>query len=161
MIIVIAPSVGGKSTLMRYLRNNTDLKIAEIDEELLASNENVWPDNDLIHGKLIPEITRRVVSGNYDIFFTKDTPADLVSEAKDLGATIVVLSLKIDQLLARNTMRINEEGYDDASPWLEGQIDQLKQLEDSGIVDVSIDGNLTTEEIASKLISILSIEHTS
>jgi hypothetical protein len=158
MILVLAPSVGGKSTLMRYLRNTTKFKIAEIDEELLASNNNVWPDGDLIHSKLIPEITRRMARSHYDIFFSKDTPAELVSEVKTTGVKIVALNLTISQLLARNAKRMSEEGYDDASPWLEGQLNQLKQLEDSSLVDASIDGNLATEEIASQIISMLETE---
>lgn len=158
MILVLAPSVGGKSTLMRYLRDTTDLKIAEIDEELLASNNNVWPNSDLIHSKLIPEITRRIARSHYDIFFSKDTPAELVSELKASGVKVVVLNLTIDQLLARNTKRVSEAGYDDASPWLEGQLNQLKQLEDSSLVDMSIDGNLPTEEIASQILAMLGAE---
>ena len=157
MILVLAPSVGGKSTLMRYLRDATDLKIAEIDEELLASNNNVWPDSDLIHSKLIPEIMRRMARSHYDIFFSKDTPAELVSEVKASGVKVVVLNLTISQLLARNTKRMSEEGYDDASPWLEGQLNQLIQLENSGLVDATIDGDLSTEEIASQIISMLEL----
>lgn len=158
MIIVLAPSVGGKSSLMRYLRNSTDLKIAEIDEELLASNNNVWPDSDIIHSKLIPEITRRMARRHYDIFFSKDTPVELVSELKASGVKVVLLNLTIDQLLARNTKRMSEEGYDDASPWLEAQLNQLKQLEDSGLVDMSINGNLPTQEIASQILAMLGTE---
>jgi guanylate kinase len=32
-IIILAPSAGGKSTLMRYLREHTKLNVREMDEE--------------------------------------------------------------------------------------------------------------------------------
>ena len=40
-IIVLAPSCGAKSSLMRYLREHTDLQIAETDEEVMKANNDV------------------------------------------------------------------------------------------------------------------------
>ena len=42
-IIILAPSCGGKSSLMRYLREHTDLHIVETDEEVMKANNDVWP----------------------------------------------------------------------------------------------------------------------
>jgi hypothetical protein len=32
---------------MRYLREHTDLYIAETDEEVMKANNDVWPDNEI------------------------------------------------------------------------------------------------------------------
>ncbi len=37
-IMILAPSAGGKSTLTRYLREHTDLHVAETDEEVVKAN---------------------------------------------------------------------------------------------------------------------------
>jgi len=36
--MILAPSAGGKSKLMRYLREHSDLQVAETDEEVTKAN---------------------------------------------------------------------------------------------------------------------------
>lgn len=153
-MLVLATSAGGKSTLTRYLRKSTTLTIFEVDEELLAARNNVWPEAELIHNTLISQITRKLLSGNCDIFFSKDMAVDLVKEVKDSGAKVVMLDVNIECLRSRNAKRMTDEGYSDISPWLQGQLDQLSQIKDAELVDEIVDGNLSVEHIAAKLVSI-------
>ena len=125
MILVLATSAGGKSTLMRYLRKNTTLTISEIDEELVAARNNMLPDAELTHNTLISQITRKLLKGNCDIFLSKDMSVDLVKEVKDSGAKVVILDTSLEHLRIRNTKRMVDEGYSDVTPWLQGQLDQL------------------------------------
>ncbi|HUD06604.1 MAG TPA: hypothetical protein VMR34_01835 [Candidatus Saccharimonadales bacterium] len=61
-LIVLAPSLGGKSTLMRYLREHTDLVIAEMDEEVMKANNNTWPTDDDYKNKiLVPKIVKEII----------------------------------------------------------------------------------------------------
>ena len=56
-LIILAPSCGGKSSLMRYLREHTGLHIAETDEEVMKANDGVWPDDELKNKVLVPKTT--------------------------------------------------------------------------------------------------------
>ncbi len=77
-IIVLAPSCGGKSSLMRYLREHTDLQIAETDEEVMKANNDVWPDNDFKNQVLVPQTTKEIISRKNVIYFASYIPNDLL-----------------------------------------------------------------------------------
>jgi len=150
-IIILAPSAGGKSTLMRYLREHSTLHVAETDEEILRANNGTWPTDDYKNKVLIPQTTNEIISQTNIVYLAKDMPDDLLRKARDNGFKVIVLRLTLQQLNERNTRRINEEGYDDASQWFKGQLEHLENLSKAGLVDEYIDGNLPTAEIASKL----------
>jgi len=152
-LLVLAPSAGGKSTLMRYLRKNSDLVVVEIDEEIMKANNNTWP-TDEEYNKLIPQITAEVISRENIIFFMKDIPIELVKQAKQSGFKVVLLKLTLEQLLGRNKNRMLEEGYEDASMWFKDQLEELDIIGQEGLVDMIIDGNLDTEEIAKEITSV-------
>ena len=154
--MVLAPSAGGKSTLMRYLREHTDLHIAETDEEVVKANNNEWPsDDEYKDSVLIPQTTSEIISRAEVVYFMKDVPVDLLKKARQNGFKVVVLKLTINQLKDRNTKRMKEEGYDDASQWLQGQLDELDRLNHQGLVDVIIDGNLPTPRIADEILGLI------
>jgi gluconate kinase len=155
-IMILAPSAGGKSTLMRYLREHTDLKVAETDEEVVNANNGEWPADDYKNAVLIPKTTNDIISRNEVVYLMKDIPKDLLHKAREKGFTVVVLRLTLEQLKERNIKRMKEEGYDSAEQWFKGQLDYLENLDKEGLVDGYIDGNLPTEQIAKEVIGLAS-----
>ena len=154
-IMILAPSAGGKSTLMRYLREHTDLHVAETDEEVVKANNNEWPkDDDYKNNVLIPKTTNEIISRDEVIYLMKDIPEPLLRKARSNGFKVIVLKLTLDQLLERNQKRMKEEGYDDATQWFKGQLDELDRLSKDELVDDYIDGNFPTEQIADKVVKL-------
>ena len=150
-IIVLAPSCGGKSSLMRYLREHTDLQIAETDEEVMKANNDVWPDNDLKNQVLVPQTTKEIISRKNVIYFASYIPDDLLIETKQKGFKIVILEVPLKILIERNKKRMAEEKYDDVSPWFSGQLDNFRELKSKGIMNYSINGNQDIEKVADDL----------
>lgn len=152
-ILVLAPSAGGKSTTTRYLRENTDLNIIETDEEVVRANGGKWPET----GKdkeLVYKTARQIIDRDDLVYFMKDMPADLLHLAREKGFKVINLSLDMDQLLARNAKRMEQEGYQDASPWFEGQLRQIDEYRDLGLIDQEIDASKPVDEIAKQIIDL-------
>ena len=156
-IIILAPSAGGKSTLMRYLREHTDLHISETDEEVLKANNNIWPaDNDYKNRILVPQIAEEIIRQDNVIFFASYIPTELIKKAEENGFKVVLLNLTLDQLKKRNIKRMEKEGYEDAMPWFKGQLDNYKRLSNERLVDEIIDGNKPTNQICDELVNMAS-----
>lgn len=152
-LIVLAPSCGGKSSLMRYLRKNTDIHVVENDEEVMKANNNDWPSTDKYHS-FVDKTFNEVISRNKIVYLMKDLSPELLRKARDKGFKAIILKLTIEQLNERNTKRMKEEGYEDASMWFEGQLKQLDELSKEKLIDGYIDGNLATEQIADRVIKL-------
>lgn len=154
-IILLAPSAGGKSTLMRYLRNNTNLHIVETDEEVLKANNDVWPDdNDYKDRILLPIIADKVIKQDEILFMGSYIPNEFLRKAKENSFKIVLLQVPMDELKKRNVKRMSEEGYDDASPWIEGQLENYRRLSQERLIDNTIDGHQSTHNIAEEIIKL-------
>jgi dephospho-CoA kinase len=153
-LIILAPSCGGKSTLMRYLREHSNLDIAETDEEVMGANNNIWPsDHDLKNKILIPLITKEIIKSDSVIFFASYIPEDSIREARDKGFKVALLDISMEELIQRNKKRMQLENYQDATPWFAMQLDDYEQLKKYGLIDVVIDGTQTVETLAEQIVS--------
>ena len=150
-IIILAPSCGGKSSLMRYLREHTDLHIAETDEEVMKANDGVWPDNELKNKVLVPKTTNEIITRENVIYFASYIPTELLQKAKEKGFRIIFLETPLEVLNKRNTNRIKIEGYDDVSQWFKGQLDNYQSLTENNILDQVVNGNQTVEKVADEV----------
>jgi dephospho-CoA kinase len=150
-LLILAPSAGGKSTLMRYLREHTKLKIAETDEEVMKANNDVWPDDKLKNEILVPQTTKEIISRPEVVYFASYIPDEQLKEARDKGFKTILLDLTIEQLAERNKKRMSTENYQDATPWLQLQLDTFKRLQKEGLVDEVIDGNQSVEDLAKQI----------
>jgi adenylate kinase family enzyme len=154
-IILLAPSAGGKSTLMRYLREYNKLHVVETDEEVMKANNDVWPnDNDYKDRILLPTIADKVIKQDEILFMGSYIPSELLRKAKENSFKIVLLQVPMDELKKRNVKRISEEGYDDSSPWIEGQLENYRRLSQEGLIDNTIDGRQSTHDIAEEIIKL-------
>lgn len=157
-IIVLAPSAGGKSTLMKYLREHTDFNVREMDEEVIRENDGKWPnDNNYKDQVLVPKIVSGILSENNVLYLASYVPEHLIIKARNTGFKIVLLNVGIEELNRRNKERMGIERYADASPWLQLQLDTFTKLKDKGLVDKVIDGNASIRDIATAVSNYVAI----
>lgn len=160
--IIIGPSLSGKTTLARYLRENTSLPVLEIDEELTRLNNGEYPADDRYkHELLAPQVVDGVLKKDSILFFTNTdyfTPDDLKT-ARNKGFKILQLSLNLEELKRRNKSRVENEGYSDLSEWLEGMVEYQTEIKESGLVDLELDANETTKMIAQKILSLSQLNY--
>ena len=82
------------------------------------------------------------------IFLTSWMPTEMLRLAHDRGFTIALLSVSMPELERRNSQRLAEGGYSDVSHWFESQLDNYAELGALGLIDVVLDGTLTTAALA-------------
>jgi guanylate kinase len=154
--IVIGASLSGKTTIIKYLRTNTELLVSEIDEELTVLNNGEFPkDPQYKNEVLFPKVLEKILNSKNIVFFTNTwyfTIKDL-QEARAKGFKIIQLSLSLDTLLRRNRERVTE-GYDNMEKYLKGMIEYQEMIKTRGMVDYVINGDQSVERIFSKLISV-------
>lgn len=152
-LLVIGPQLSGKTTLVRHLRKHTNLTVSEIDEEILSANDGVWPDDNIYKDEvLVPEIYKRIAEQEDIVFFANYfAPLSQVQIFRDAGFTVVLLELPYEEMLRRNKQRVEQEGYEDATQWLMGQLENHKDILEAGLVDKTLDATLPTAKIAQLL----------
>lgn len=149
-LIIIGASLSGKTTLVDYLRTK-NIDCTEIDEELTSLNGGTYPtDIDLKHNELIPKIIAKVIASSDIIFFSNTDyfTLDNLRQAKSHGFKIFQLNINLSELNARNKIRVDKEGYEDMSIWLEDMVDYQFDLQKSGLVDQVLDATLPVEKLA-------------
>lgn len=157
-LILLAPSAGGKSTLMRYMREHTGFNIREMDEEVMKVNDNKWPDDNKYKDQvLVPMIVKKILDEDDVLYLTSYVPEELLVKAKSSGFKVLLLDVSIHELNRRNKKRMTAEHYADASPWLELQLNTFNKLKDKGLVDEVIDGHSSTEDIASAISNYIAV----
>lgn len=156
--IIIGTSLTGKTTLIRYLRETSNLQIQEIDEELTKLNDGSYPkDNNHKNTVLAPQIKAMVLDSKDILFFTNAhyfTPEDLQA-ARSKGFKIIQLFVDKEELEKRNRKRIENEGYEDHSQWFDSMLQYQKEIKEQGLVDAIIETNKPVEEISQELINFL------
>lgn len=156
-LIILGPSAGGKSTLMRYLRKNTDLRVVEMDEEIVKLNKGKWPTDDNYRNTvLVPKITKKVIDMDKVVYLSSYVPDNLAKEAKDGGFTVVLLDVSLEQLKERNAKRMEEEKYGSVASYFNMQLKGFERLRSKGLMDKVIDGHKSTEKIAEDIAQLAS-----
>ena len=153
-LIIIGPSLSGKTTLINELRKDNDFSISEMDELLTALNEGEYPlDVNYKNNVLVPQIIEKILDQKDIIFFTN---ANYFSEkdlknAKNTGFKIIQLDVDYQELMGRNLNRVNNENYEDMSPWLKGMLAYQNEIQKKGLVDEIIDANKPISETINHL----------
>ena len=78
------------------------------------------------------------------IFLTSWMPTEMLRLAHDHGFTVALLSVPMPELERRNSGRLAEGGSGDVSRWFESQLENYADLGALGLIDVVLDGTLTT-----------------
>lgn len=155
-LIVMGPPLSGKTTLALHLRSlNTELRIADFDEEILALNNGVWPahDSDELIG--YDSITfENILTKDNVIFMTYEQPMSRIIRAKELGFKVIQLIADYPELERRNFERIKLHPHNDAFQFVPKNLAQQRINHGSGLVDVCIDATLPTQKIAQDLLTL-------
>lgn len=155
-LIILAPSAGGKSTLLRYFRKNTILNIKEMDEEVLKFNKGKWPESNEYKDKiLVPKIVDGILREKEVIYLASYVPKNHLKKARILGFKVGLIDLDIDELARRNSQRMISELYADATPWLQLQLDTFTSMNKDGLIDFRIDGKQPVEYISKQILSCI------
>jgi len=157
--IIIGTSLSGKTTLISYLRAHSALNLSEMDEVLTELNNGVYPQNLKYKNEiLVPKAITEVLAKKDIVFFTNTnyfSPNDL-TKARKLGFKIIQLVINLNELNKRNTLRVNKEGYDDLTQYLQGMTQYQQDINKQGFVDKRIDANQPIEIVAKELLDYLS-----
>lgn len=157
--IIIGTSASGKSTVMKYLIENSSLNISEIDQELTDLNNGEYPsDNEFKHNVLAPKIIDKVLDSEI-IFFTNTdyfTVEDL-KKAKKKGFKILQIYADLETLKERNKYRMEVLGWNDLSMYFEGMLDYQHEMQKAGLIDKVIDSKQSVERVAKAILNEIKI----
>ena len=134
------------------------LHIVETDEEVMKANNNVWPDdNNYKDQVLLPKVANETINQDNVILIASYIPTELLRKAREQGFRIVILQLTLEELKQRNAKRMNKESYDDANPWFNGQLEDYQRLSREGLVDNTVDGHQSTDQIVKEIVKLINI----
>lgn len=155
-LLIIGSQLSGKTTITKYLRKLTDVPVSEVDEEILKLNDDVWPTDNVYKDRvLIPQIYESMAGKEDIIFFINSVfPITLLQKFKENGFTIIHLKISREEIVKRNSYRIEHEGYEDALPWIDGQLKNHEKIKNAGYIDQEIDAMEQVETIANLLMKI-------
>ena len=158
-VIVIGPSLSGKTTVIRQLCLITEIPVFEMDEELTKLNKGSYPtESEYKQKALAPKVIDRILNKENIIFFTNTdyfSVDDLVT-AKLKGFEIIQLVLDFEKLMKRNEQRVKNEGYEDLSKWFRGMLKYQEILREKGLVDKIIQADQPVTNIVKEILKTLS-----
>lgn len=123
---------------------------------LTEANNGKFPtDNYLKNTVLAPKVVAEILSKEEIIFFTNTDYFSLkdLERAKEKGFKIAILDITKEELIKRNITRVNNEGYQDQSQWLDGMLRYQQQLKNDCLVDKTIDATIPPQQLVSELLS--------
>jgi shikimate kinase len=153
---VFGVQCSGKSTVAKYLRATTKLRIVEMDEEILKLNHGTWP-RDLQYkvNELEPQVYRQIKGMSDVVFFDSHISIERMEDLKKRGFSLILLEVERAELLRRNKQRMVEEGYDDASVWIDKELDNVKELRSRHLIDHVVNAEEAEEIVAGQLLAKL------
>lgn len=153
--LIIGASLSGKTSLVKFLRESTNIKVSEIDEKLTDLNHGSFPsDSKYKKEVLFPKIFKWLLSEKDVIFFSNVwyfEPED-ISRLRESGFTVIYLNVGIENLRRRNTLRI-DKGYEDMEPYLNDMILYFNEIKD--LIDNVIDANKSFASVSDDLIRLI------
>jgi broad-specificity NMP kinase len=161
MLVIYGSPAVGKTTLVEYLRNNSDLNISELDEEILKENNGVWPnDAQYRNSVIVQQVLQRIAEQEANsIFVTSGLNATFVQNLRKHNGKVALLFLTEQKLIERNNKRIVESGHDVIDQIKLNLNDQERLKKEVGF-DYTIDATRSVEEIADEIIKLERITRT-
>ena len=158
--IIIGTSASGKSTAMKYIVENYNLSVSEIDEELIKINNGKYPtDNEDKHNVLVPQIISNIL--NQEIIFFTNTDYFTVEDLKNArakGFKILQIYADIKTLKERNKYRVDVLGWNDLSMYFEGMIEYQHEMQKAGVIDKVIDSKQPVEKVVEEIFSVIDLK---
>lgn len=149
-IVVLGACCSGKSSLCVQLWLD-QRSVIECDEAVMLAAGGAWPASAEENHRLVIEAARDALAMRDVIFLTSWMPTEMLRLARDRGFTVALLSVSMPELGRRNCERLARGGYSDMSHWFESQLDNYADLGALGLIDVELDGTLTTAALANRV----------
>jgi predicted ABC-type ATPase len=149
-VVVLGACCSGKSSLCEQLRVD-DRSVIECDEAVMLAAGGAWPAAEEENHLLVIKSASAAITMTDVIFLTSWMPTEMLRLARKRGFTIVLLSVSMPELEHRNRQRLAEGGYSDVSHWFESQLGNYADLGALGLIDVVLDGTLTTAVLANSV----------
>jgi predicted ABC-type ATPase len=156
-VVVLGACCSGKSSLCEQLRVD-HRNVNECDEAVMLAAGGAWPASEEENHRLVIEAARGALAMTDVIFLTSWMPTEMLRLAHDRGFTVALLWVSMPELERRNNKRLAEGGYSDVAHWFESQLENYADLSALGLIDVVLDGTLTTAELASTVAKLASSE---
>jgi shikimate kinase len=163
-IVLIGSQCCGKSSLISYLQENTGLNCIDLDEEIKKRHGDQYPkDHQYATNEVQPDIENRVMEMDSVIYSAsfwglgKDRKIhdEKIEEARNRGCSFVLLKTNREVLEKRNTDRMSEASYDDASKSFDWYLSVYNDMKKKGYFDLEIDTNQPIEKVAEKLLEFI------
>ncbi len=149
-VVVLGACCSGKSSLCEQLRAD-HRSVIECDEAVMLAAGGTWPASAEENHRLVIEAASAAIAMTDVIFLTSWMPTEMLRLAHDRGFTVALLSVSTPELERRNSQRLTEGGYSDGSNWFESQLDNYADLGALGLIDVVLEGTLTTAALANRV----------
>ena len=163
-IILLGAQCSGKSSLISYLKEHTNLVCIDHDEEIKRRNGGTYPSDSLYKDTvLLPQIEAYVLSLPKVIYSSsffglgEDGIDDArIEEAKAAGFTFILLNVEFDTLLERNSERVLA-GKDDTSHNQNWYRYIYATMNEKGQFDHTLDGNVPINDVVEELINFIDL----
>jgi adenylate kinase family enzyme len=155
-LFIFGAQCAGKTTTVRSLAAKTTLPIIEMDDEIMRLNNGVWPkDMKYKEQMLDPQVYQLVADMPDVIFFENHMSVEQTRQFKEAGFSILLIEVSRDELLRRNKQRVKEEKYDDASKWIEMQLENIDELQRNHLIDFTIDREQSVNKVIQDLVNFI------
>lgn len=146
-LLIIGPSLSGKTSLVKSLRKNTNYIVAEIDEWLTDLNGGEFPkDDEYKNTVLAKKVFSRLLKTNDIIFFSNAWyfNNNQLKQLKNIGFKVVFLKSNLNTLKERNSERV-KIGYENMEKYLEDMLLYGEEIKE--YTEFVLDTELPIEEI--------------
>lgn len=162
-IILLGSQCSGKSAIIKYLQEHTDLVCVDHDEEIKKRHEGKYPDDHVYVSNEVLPVIEDYILGLPEVIYSASfwglnkegqISGEKINLAKDKGFKFVNLITDRNVLIERNEERIRE-GKDDASisfDWYFSVYENMKKLKQ---FDFEIDTNGSVEKSAKDLVTFI------
>jgi shikimate kinase len=114
-IIVLGAPLTGKTTLTLALRSSLAIPVLDFDEELLKRNDGKYPANyPVLNERLKKEAISTIAKMHEVIFFAFEIHEEQLRVLRLNGFTVVQLTAPVEELAARNQVRLQNDPENDA-----------------------------------------------
>lgn len=162
-VIILGSQCSGKSAIIKYLQENTDLACIDHDEEIKRRHNGKYPDDHkYVSNEVLPLIEDCILDLPKVIYSASfwglneegQISNERVKLAKEKGFKFVNLITDRNVLTERNNKRVSE-GKDDASvsfDWYQSVYENMKKLKQ---FDFEIDTNGSVEKSAKDFLTFV------
>jgi adenylate kinase family enzyme len=157
--VIVGSPFSGKSTLCQLLCvRHPELDIREHDEEVKALNRGRWPASGAAAAEIWQQVIEAVKQKQPDIFLTAAIESHQLQIIKQLGYTIIQLTVDEPTLAARVVERKRDDPANNARYELEDNLTYQSAIRDQGLVDYEIETHAHDAEATyQKVVELLQV----